>query len=377
MTVKRPPVHIVRAVALLGCVAALSVIAALEFAEMWEPDRIFPGEGVTRIGELSEYHADLRGTRYDARVFYLEGDEPGGTALVLGGTHPNETAGFMAALLLVERALVSHGRLIVIPQACSSGFTCTDPLEAYPQSFELTTASGVRTFRYGARAANWVDQWPDPLVFLQYPSEQQLSGFETRNLNRAYPGRPDGTLTEQTAYAIMELIRREKVDVAIDLHEAAPEFPNVNAIVTHEKGQDLAAQAVLALEFEDLQFSLELSPQNFRGLSHREWGDRTEAIPFLMETSNPIQGRLRGRTSAELLVTGRDSLYARAARSGVMRVTYDQGGEPLERRVGRHLAGIRALLEAYNGSRVERPVMLTDVPSYDDLVARGVGAFLH
>ena len=348
MNMQPVPIHTVRALALLAAVAVVSTVAGIEFAEMWEPDRVLPGDAVVRIGHLSDYHPGLRGTRYDATVYYLEGEQSGGTALVLGGTHPNETAGFMAALVLVERCAVSKGRLIVIPQACSSGFTCTDPLEAYPQTFDVTTASGVRTFRYGARAANWVDQWPDPLVFLQYPSQQQLSGFETRNLNRAYPGRPDGTLTEQTAFAIMELLRREHVDVAIDLHEAAPEFPNVNAIVTHEKGQDLAAQAVLALEFEDLQYSLELSPDNFRGLSHREWGDRTDAIPFLMETSNPIQGRLRGRTSAELLVTGVDSLYARASRSGVMRVTYDVGGEPLERRVGRHLAGVVALLEAYS-----------------------------
>jgi predicted deacylase len=377
MSMQTLPAHTVRALVLLLAVAVVSAVAGFEFAEMWEPDRILPGTAVTRIGHLSDYHAGLRDTRYDATVYYMEGDEPGGTALVLGGTHPNETAGFMAALVLIERCGVASGRLIVIPQACSSGFTCTDPLEAYPQQFQVSTASGVRTFRYGARAANWVDQWPDPLVFLQYPSGQQLSGFETRNLNRAYPGRPDGTLTEQTAFAIMELLRREGVDVAFDLHEAAPEFPNVNAIVTHEKGQDLAAQAVLALEFEDLQYSLELSPENFRGLSHREWGDRTGAIPFLMETSNPIQGRLRGRTSAELLLTGVDSLYARAGRSGVMRVTYDVGGEPLSRRVGRHLAGVVALLDAYSGTYAERPVILENVPAYDEMMSKGLGAFLR
>jgi len=369
--------HTVRALALLVGASVVSTVAGVEFAQMWEADRVLPGDGVVRIGRLSEYHPGLRNTRYDAMVYYLEGERPGGTALVLGGTHPNETAGFMAALVLVERSVVASGRVVVIPQACNSGFTCTDPLEAYPQSFPVATASGVRTFRYGARAANWVDQWPDPLVFMQYPSNQQLSGFETRNLNRAYPGRPDGTLTEQAAFAIMQLIRREEVDVAIDLHEAAPEFPNVNAIVTHEKGRDLAAQAVLALEFEDLQYSLELSPDNFRGLSHREWGDRTEAIPFLMETSNPIQGRLRGKTSAELLVTGSDSLYARAVRSGVMRVTYDVGGEPLKRRVGRHLAGILALLEAYSATYGERPIMLANVPSYEEMITAGLGAFLR
>ena len=49
-------------------------------------------------------------------------------------------------------------------------------------------------------------------------SGQQLSGSETRNLNRAFPGRADGTLTEQIAYAIMQLLEQENVDMGFDLH---------------------------------------------------------------------------------------------------------------------------------------------------------------
>ena len=43
------------------------------------------------------------------------------------------------------------------------------------------------------------------------------------------PGRPDGSITEKMAYAIVEMIKKEKVDLAFDLHEASPEYPVVNA----------------------------------------------------------------------------------------------------------------------------------------------------
>ena len=84
--------------------------------------------------------------------------------------------------------------------------THNDPQEASPQYLNITTPSGVRKFRYGSRASNPVDQWPDPDVYVHAASGQRLSGSETRNINRAYPGRPDGNPPEQAAYAIAELI---------------------------------------------------------------------------------------------------------------------------------------------------------------------------
>jgi hypothetical protein len=370
-------VHHMRAILLLVLSLVTAGVAAREFMSMWEPDEIRPSPFLTDSLRLSVYCPSLSGTPTDATVYDFNSHVPGATVLVLGGTHPNEPAGFMTAVLLVENLHVRMGRIIVIPQACLSGFTCTDPLEGSPQTFAVPTANSARVFRFGGRGANVVDQWPDPLVFLQYPSGQQLSGNETRNLNRAYPGRPDGTLTERNAFAILEIIRREGVNLAVDLHEAAPEIPIINAIVTHEKGREIAAGAVLALEFDDLQYSLEMSPPNFRGLSHREWGDRTDVLPFLMETSNPIQGRLRGRTSDELVVKGVDPWYAIAAQLGTMRITYELDGEPLARRVGRHVQGLRALMEAYNEQHADAPVVAEGIPSYAEIVGRGVGSFLQ
>ncbi len=371
------PIHRIRALLLLAAAAAACLYAGKEFRKMNAPDTILPGQGVSRIRALKDYFPNLEGTRSDSAVYFLESGRPGPTVLVLGGTHPNEPAGFLAAVALVESLRVKAGRLIVVPQACQSGFTCTDPLEGYPQSYSLRSRSRLRTFRFGSRAANPVEDWPDPIIYRHFPSGQQLSGNETRNLNRAYPGKSDGTTTEKTAFAIMKLIRDEKVNLAFDLHEAAPEIPIINAIVTHEKGRELAAGALLGLELENLPYALELSPPNFHGLSHREWGDGTPAIPFLLETTNPVQGRLRGRTGASLAVDGQDRQYRLAQESGRMRITYDAGGEPLARRVGRHLRAIQAVLETYNELHPEGRVELEGIPSYEEIIRNGVGSLLQ
>jgi hypothetical protein len=369
--------HTLTAVFLLAGAGALCIVAGNEFAAMHQPDRIVEGPGVTATTTLATYHQGIRGSSADAQVFTCESGKTGATVVLLGGTHPNEPAGFLAAVVLVENATVREGRLLVVPQACGSGFTATDPLEGSPEFFTLAGRSGPRRFRFGSRAANPVDQWPDPLVYLHYPSGQQLSGNETRNLNRSYPGRPDGSFSEQTSYAIMQLLEKERADVAFDLHEAAPEIPIINALVSHEKGRDIAGGAVLNLEFNGLQFALEMSPVQFHGLSHREWGDRLPVLPFLMETSNPIQGRLRGKTNEALIVLGVDERYRAAAALGTIRITYDSAGEPLDVRVGRHLEGFLSVVQVWNEAHPEKRVTIEGVPTYAEIVSRGVGAYLR
>ncbi len=369
--------HHISALVILAAAAAAAALAASDFLQMRHPDNLLASPGLTTVRQLSDYAPWLKGTNGDTRIFEFDSGIPGGTLLLLGGTHPNEPAGFIAATVILENIRVEQGRVLVIPQACASGFTCTDPFEGAPMNFSLEGRSGTRTFRFGSRVSNPLDQWPDPLVYSHYPSGQQLSGFETRNLNRSYPGRPDGTFTEQVGNAIVELLRQENVDLAFDLHEAAPEIPIINAIVYHEKGEDLAMSAVLALEFEDMRYAPELSPANFRGLSHREWGDGTNVIPFLMETSNPIQGRLRGRTNADLIVKGVSDGYRRALESGVLRIEYEADGEPLSRRVGRHVQGFTALVNAYNEYRGERPIVISNLPSFPEVLSNGVGSYLN
>ncbi|HOG17374.1 MAG TPA: succinylglutamate desuccinylase/aspartoacylase family protein [Syntrophales bacterium] len=367
-----------RGTLLLLAALAVAGAAAGSFLDHRRPLPVKAGPGVTKIRHLRDYFGPLAGTRGDSEVFLLAGKEPGGTVLILGGTHPNEPSGHLAAITIVENAAAEKGRLFVIPRANASGFTAGDPQEASPQAFSIDTPSGKRWFRYGSRGTSPMDQWPDPDIYLHYPSGQTLSGNQTRNLNRAFPGRPDGNFTERVAFAITELVRREKVDLVIDLHEASPEYPVIHAIVAHERAMPLAVAVVMNLEMRGIKIALEPSPKNLHGLTHRELGDHTAALAVLMETANPAQGRLRGRTTADLIVKGRDKMYVRAAKAGRLFVEYDEGGHPLENeRVARHLAGIEEFLKAFQEANPGKPVELRNFPVSEKVAAEGLGPYLR
>jgi hypothetical protein len=359
----------------LALTALVCVLAGRRFLSMRRDDPIFPSSGLTARRLLSDYFPPLQGTPGDTAVFVFEGPEKGGRVLILGGTHPNEPAGTISAVALVENIRVTAGAVIVIPRANASGFTHSDPQEGSPQFFTLETPSGRRSFRLGSRVTNPVHQWPDPAIYIN-PMGQELAGIEARNLNRAYPGRAGGNLTERVAFAVMELIRREKIDLGIDLHESAPEYPVINAIVFHENAADLAAMAQMDLQAEGFEFRLEASPPKLRGLSHREWGDAAGIKAVLLETPNASHGRLKGKPSAALVVEGKDPYYERAAKLGRLFVPFGPEGIPLKDRVARHLAGVRALLKSLAELEPGKAVTIVGYPPVLEIRARGVGAFL-
>jgi hypothetical protein len=368
----------VRGLLLLAVALAVAVVTGRAFLAQRQPLPVKRGPGVTAVRLLSDYLPALRGTRGDTEVYFLAGSAPGGTALVLGGTHANEPAGHVAAVTLVENVRMAGGRLLVIPTANASGFGANDPQEAAPPAFSLDTPTGPRWFRHGSRGSAVVDQWPDPDIYLHHPSGQTLSGSQTRNMNRAYPGRPDGNFTERCAHAVTELVRREKVDLVIDLHEASPEYPVINTIVAHERAMSLAVMVAMNLELRGFKIGLEASPPNLRGLSHRELGDHTPALAVLLETANPAEGRIRGRTNAELIVTGRDKMYVRAARAGRLFVAFDDQGHPLERsRVARHLAGVEEFLKAFTEEYKQQPLVPAAFPAAETVATSGLGPFLR
>lgn len=369
--------HISRVVIAIIAIGA-GIVAGLSFREMHDEDMLFPSSGLTGIVRLSDYHEGLRGKRGDTEVYIFDSGNEGGTALVLGGAHANEAAAYLAPVVIIENINVTQGRVIVIPQMNRSAFTCSDPMEGFPTSYEIETPNGARRFRLGSRVTNPLHQWPDPLVYAQYPSNQQLSGFETRNINRAFPGRANGNLTEQVAYSIVKLIDKEGVNIVVDVHESSPEVPIVDVIVYHEKYEELAMISVLSLEMLGLQYSPEQSPVNFRGLTHRELGDYTNAIPFLMETSNPSMGRLRERTCVDLVLNGKSENYRKAKESGALRIAYrEERGEPISHRVGRHLVGFMELINSYNMYYPENPVLFEGLPAYEEILEKGVGSFLN
>jgi hypothetical protein len=354
----------------------LCVFSGESFLSMHRPEPIYPGPGLSELKKLSDYSPTLKSSPGDTDVYIFRGKERGGNLMILGGTHPNEPAGLVTAVLLIETIGVERGNVLIIPRANASGFTHSDPQEGNPQRFSIPTPAGPRLFRLGSRLTNPVDQWPDPAIYLN-PAGQKLAGNEARNLNRCYPGRPDGYLTEKIAFGIMELIRKERIDIGIDLHESAPEYPVINAIVFHENSAELAALAVLELQAEGIEIRLEASPLNLRGLSHREWGDCAGIKALLLETANASHGRLKGRPSSSLIVDGRDKFYARAARLGWLFVPYGKEGISLSLRVSRHLATLDALLKGLAELEPDKTIAIERMPPPTNVRQKGLGAFLH
>jgi len=362
------------ALILLCFSAAAIVYLSTQFLSMREVEPIYPGPGVTRITMLSEWYPDLAGTDCDTEVYILEGQNEGDSMLVLGGTHPNEPSGLVGAILLIENAVPETGTLYVIPRTNNSAMTCTDPQEGAPMRFTVDTPSGERWFRFGSRATNPIPQWPDPEIYVHATSGQRLSGSETRNINRSYPGRTDGNMTEKMAYGVTQLIIQEGIDIEVDLHEASPEYPTINAMVAHEDAMLLASQSLINMQLEGVNISLEPSPTNLHGLTHRELGDYTDTLALLMETSNPSQGRLRGRTNEELVVEGKDKFYVQAAINGRLYVPFDEYGHPLSQRVGRHVTGVAQIAASYTELGLGT-IVINGIPSYFEIESN-MGAYL-
>ena len=365
------------AVVIIAVALLVSFVSARSFGKMHTEEPIVPGPGVTSVKMLSEYDPGLKGTAGDTEVYVMEGSNPGSSMLVLGGNHPNEPASMLSAVVLIENAQVEAGTLYVIPRANNSAFTHNDPQEGHPQRYTIETPEGDRWFRFGSRATNPIHQWPDPDVYIHASSGQQLSGSETRNLNRTFPGRENGTFTERISYGITKMIQQEAIDVTIDLHEASPEYPVVNAVVAHDRGMGIASQVVMNLQFEGIPIGLEPSPVSLRGLTHRELGDHTDTYAFLLETTNPAQGRLRGKTDEALVLTGIDSGYVRAQQMGRLFVPYDDTGHPIDERVARHVATVYEFSRIYSELSPESPVTITGLDSYHDMIVNGLGAYLN
>ena len=374
----QPGLNRITAIAVSLAVTLTILWGHITFTKLWKDDLIIPSPYVTEIKRLSDYFPPIKGTRGDTRIFFIDSGKPGATVLVMGGIHPDETSGIMTALALVETIKTESGRLIVIPQCNNSALTHNFPQEAHPMYLHHELPDGARrVFRGGSRGANPVDYWPDPEVFSHYQTGQKLSGEEVRNLNRGFPGVERGTFIERVAFAITEVVRKEAVDLNIDLHEAWPEYPFINAMGAHQKNIDLVTLAAFEMRVAGVDIRVEMSPEKFRGLTYRELGDHTDAWSVLAETSGPQMGRLRGITDECLFIEGRDQFYVDASRLGRTFVPYDEKGWPLSVRVARHLATVDALCRIYTEMNPDKPITFANMPPYDEAASVPVGTWLN
>ncbi len=248
-------------------------------ADWTHPFDIVPGPGVTAVERLSAHHAPLAGTAADTPVFVLRGEQPGGTLVVLGGSHPSEPAAILAAIMLVEHAVVSHGAVVVVPYA--------NALAIHPeQTLHYDTPGGQRTILYGQRFT--LPEHHDHAEPETYtgPAGNTVAGVEALNLNRVWPGLADGTPTEQIGHALTTLLQHYKTTIAFDLHETGnlggdlpwtlAALPVEDAIVrsaVHGFNRDFG--------YDLMRWRLLDEP---RGLSRVEWPVSTGVRAFLTET---------------------------------------------------------------------------------------------
>ncbi len=365
--------------------ALFAVVASVDFIAMKKSESIAVNENLSEIRMLSSYCEGLKGTNLDTEIYVFDSHREGGTMLILGGTHPNESAGMLSAISLIEHIKVTQGKVFIIPWTNKSGFTHTSPLDGMQDFFTITLSDGSqRTFRVGNRLTNPVDQWPDR-NFYAGTSGRKLVGTETaeiRNVNRLYYGAEDGVLTEQVCYGIYNLIKTEDVNLTMDMHEGSPEFlyldcTMVNQKADNAKAMSIASSMALSMQFDGLDMRAEYSGVNSYGLSHRSLGDNTSSMMTLMETYNPSMGPLHGKMTDKLIIDGNEPNYYQAHQDGYIYFDVPENGYPLIERVARHISCISYLAESYSDAYPQKAIVFEGVGNYDEITGKGLSALLE
>lgn len=357
-----------------GCAA----VAGFLFTEHREyREAVVVSPYISEVKRLSDYSDSVKNSVNDANVYIFNSGVPGGTVVLIGGTHPEEPVANLSAQIFTENVKPLRGRIIVINRINRSASLGTRMGEAYPRFFHVNTPWGVKRWRYGDRVASPLDSWPDPEVYIHFPSGQNLAYMDVRNANRTWPGRPDGLLAERTCFAAMELIRNEKADIVMDFHEAELEYAVENTIVVHEKGQSVAAMASMMLTSQtfDVPIGMEFSPKALHGLSHREIGDHSEAVSYLAEVAEPMLDRIRGITDEELLMSGKDRFVMKAGEHKLLYAPIDENGWPAHKRTARHVTTMMTILQVHNMLTPDKAIILDGIPSYGDLMDNGMGQY--
>jgi predicted deacylase len=113
------------------------------------------------------------GTDYETPVFIIKTDYKEPTIMIVAGTHGNEKAGIKATEYLKDNLSIERGTLVIIPRA--NILACEENVRCFPPEI---------------------------------------------NLNRVYPGNPQGNSVEKLASEIFNLMKRYNIELLVDLHES-------------------------------------------------------------------------------------------------------------------------------------------------------------
>jgi len=105
-------------------------------------------------------------------------------------------------------------------------------------------------------------------------------------------------------------------------------------------------------------------------------GDYTEVLALEIETCNPIQDPLRGRTDETLLLTGKDDFILKAGKFGLLFVPYDEHGSPIDERVGRDTSSVSEMISMFSELYPEKKIEFENIPRFAEVIEKGVGHYL-
>ncbi len=158
------------------------------------PPTATPPPFVVAAGE--DKRVIMPGTKYETPLYIFGSGRAGPIAMALGGVHGNEPGGWLAADRVVDRMRPDVGALLVIPHVN-----------------KIAMGQFVRTTD------------------------------EIGDVNRAYPGKPDGTPAQQIAFEIMNAVREFHVDFILDMHESWAFYKDRPQNGTAFLGQTVATNA--------------------------------------------------------------------------------------------------------------------------------------
>jgi hypothetical protein len=128
---------------------------------------------------------------------------------------------------------------------------------------------------------------------------------------------------------------------------------------------------------EGFENHVEPSPTSFRGLSHREIGDYSETLPFLLEAPIPFLDQPTGPKTEALLLNGKDPFLLSLAEQKKLFVPYDSTGWSMEKRVGQHCSVILEIMKQFSRKNRDRAMTVSNAPKYADVLKNGVGYYYH
>jgi len=300
-----------------------------------------PASPAERMLERDRAEPYRRSRRY-AGVRSLPATKPGGTMLILGGTHPQEIGGMAGrGGWLIENVSRQAGpadrgaagqpqRLSPIP----------NPMEAYLHSFTIDTpgraAAGFR--RRHAPDQSGPTSGPIRNAFVHSPSrERGWSAIEARNLNRK-PPRAVGRLAHGAGQPTpLTALAKQSSLVPRPARKPSRNIPVINMMVRpRTRLRDPAGPPrSRRCRRGRIPISLEAPRRRiFTGSAIANSGDHTSAEAVLTESANPRYGAAFGRAApARDLVGGGGAtpiMSGAAQAQAPLRRAFDEQGWPAE-----------------------------------------------